>query len=105
MNFSLILIKLSKLGFPSSSAGKESSCNAEDPSLIPGLASSIGEGNRLPTQVFLRFPGGSAGKESGCNVGELGSIPRLKRSSGEGNGYPLQCSDLETMGSQRVGHD
>ena len=66
---------------------------------------SIGEGNRLPTQVFLHFPGGSAGKESGCNVGELGSIPRLGRSSGEENGYALQYSDLETMGSQRIGHD
>ena len=29
--------------FPSSSAGKESTCNAEDPSLIPGLGRSSGE--------------------------------------------------------------
>ena len=32
------------LGFPGSSAGKESSCNAGDPSLIPGLGRSAGEG-------------------------------------------------------------
>ena len=31
-------------GFPSSSAGKESTCNAGDPGLIPGLGRSPGEG-------------------------------------------------------------
>ena len=31
-------------GFPGSSAGKESTCNAEDPGLIPGLGRSPGEG-------------------------------------------------------------
>ena len=31
------------LSFPGSSAGKESACNAGDPSLIPGLGSSPGE--------------------------------------------------------------
>jgi len=34
----------------SSSAGKESSCNAGDPSLIPGLESSAGEGVGYPLQ-------------------------------------------------------
>ena len=32
------------MGFPGSSAGKESTCNAEDPGLIPGLQRSPGEG-------------------------------------------------------------
>ena len=31
-------------GFPHSSVGKESACNAEDPSSIPGLGRSTGEG-------------------------------------------------------------
>ena len=31
-------------GFPNSSVGKESTCNAGDPSLIPGLGRSPGEG-------------------------------------------------------------
>ena len=31
-------------GFPSSSVGKESACNSEDPSSIPGLGRSSGEG-------------------------------------------------------------
>ena len=33
------------LGFPYSSVGKESACNAGDPGLIPGLKRSPGEGN------------------------------------------------------------
>ena len=32
------------MGFPGSSAGKESACNAGDPSSIPGLGRSPGEG-------------------------------------------------------------
>ena len=32
------------MGFPCSSAGEESACNAGDPSLIPGLGRSAGEG-------------------------------------------------------------
>ena len=63
----------------------------------------------------MGFPGGSDGKESACNVGDLGLIPGLGRSPGEGHGYLLQYSCLEnsmdrgawqlqSMGSQRVGH-
>ena len=37
-------------GFPGSSVGKESACNAEDPSSIPGLGRSPGEGNGYPLQ-------------------------------------------------------
>ena len=33
-----------------SSVGKESACNAEDPSLIPGSGRSIGEGLGYPLQ-------------------------------------------------------
>ena len=38
------------LSFPDSSVGKESACNAGDPSSIPGLARSAGEGIRYPLQ-------------------------------------------------------
>ena len=38
-----------------SSVGKESACNAGDPSLIPGLGRSPQEGDRLPTPAFLGF--------------------------------------------------
>ena len=36
--------------FPDSSVGKESACNAEDPSLIPGSGRSTGEGIGYPPQ-------------------------------------------------------
>ena len=39
-------------GFPRSSAGKKSACNAEDPSSIPGLGRSLGEGTFLSIKVF-----------------------------------------------------
>ena len=62
------------------------------------------------------FPGGSEVKASAWNAGDPGSVPELGRSPGEGNGSPLQYSCLEnpmgeepgglqSMGSQRVGHD
>ena len=38
------------LGFPASSAGKESACNAGDPSLIPVSGRSAGEGIGYPLQ-------------------------------------------------------
>ena len=37
-------------GFPDSSVGKESACNAGDPSLIPGLGRSATEGIGYPLQ-------------------------------------------------------
>ena len=65
---------------------------------------------------FEDFPGGSDGKTSAYSAGDLGLIPASGRSSGEGNGNPLQYSclkipwteersRLQSMGSQRVGHD
>ena len=62
------------------------------------------------------FPSGSDGKVSAYNVGDPGSILGSGRSSGEGNGNPLQYSclgntmdggagRLQSLGSQRVGHD
>ena len=40
------------LGFPGSSAGKESACNAEDPGSIPGSGRAPGEGIGYPLQYF-----------------------------------------------------
>ena len=37
-------------GFPDSSVGKESACNAGDPGSIPGSGRSPGEGNSYPLQ-------------------------------------------------------
>ena len=66
---------------------------------------------------LLGFPGGSEDKESTCNAGDQGLIPALGRSPGEGNGST--CSSilawripwteepgwLQSMGSQKVGHN
>ena len=82
------------LGFPDSSFGKESACNAGN-SFDSWVRKIPWRRNRLPVPVFLGFPCGSAGKESTCNVGDLGLIPGLGRSPGEGKGYPLQYSGLE----------
>ena len=38
------------MSFPDSSVGKESTCNAGDPGLIPGLGRSSGEGIGYPLQ-------------------------------------------------------
>ena len=37
-------------GFPDSSVGKESACNAGDPGSIPGFGRSPGEGKGYPLQ-------------------------------------------------------
>ena len=81
------------MGFPDSSVGKESACNACKP------GSQVGKihwrRNRLSTPVFLGFPCSSGGKESACKEEDPGSIPGLGRSPGEGKGYPPQYSGLE----------
>ena len=41
---------LLRKGFPDSSAGKESACNAGDPGLTPGSGRSAGEGKGYPLQ-------------------------------------------------------
>ena len=41
---------MSLLGFPHSSVGKESNCNAGDPGSVPGLGGSAGEGIGYPLQ-------------------------------------------------------
>ena len=62
------------------------------------------------------FPGGSDGKASVYNAGDLGSIPGLGRSAGEGNGnhssnlarkipWTEEPGGLQSMGSQKAGHD
>ena len=63
MTFNIIAGFSLKRGFPGSSADKESTFNAGDPSLIPGSGRYYPlRRDRLPTPVFLCFPGGSADK-------------------------------------------
>ena len=44
------------MGFPGNSAGKESACNAGDPSSIPGSGRSPGEGIGHPLQYSWDSP-------------------------------------------------
>ena len=63
-------------GFPGSSAGKESACNAGDLGSIPGLGGSPGEGKGYPLQYSgLENPPGQrslAGYRSwGCKESDM----------------------------------
>ena len=61
------------------------------------------------------FPCSSVSKASACSAGNLGSIPGSRRSTGEGNdnssilaweiSWAEEPGGLQSMGSQRVGHD
>ena len=82
------------LGFPGSSAGKESTCNAGDPDSIPGLGRCAREEIGF-TPVFLGFCNGSDGIESAYNAGDPSLISGLGRSPGEGNGNLPQYSCLD----------
>ena len=81
------------LGFPCSSAPKESACNAGDLGSVPRSRRSPGEGLHYPLQyswaslVALLVKNLPAMWETW--VQSLGSIPVLGRSPGEGKGYPL----------------
>ena len=44
------MVHMGSLGFPDSSAGKGSACNAGDPGSIPGSGRSAGEGIGYPLQ-------------------------------------------------------
>ena len=66
--------------------------------------------------IFRGFPGGSVVKNSPASAGHVNLTPGLGRSPGGGNGTPGQYScweipqteepgRLQSMGSQRVGHD
>ena len=69
-----------------------------------------------PIQYMSSFPCNSVGKESACSAGDLDLIPGLGRSPGEGNGnhssilawkipWTEEPGGLQSMRSQRVGHD
>ena len=93
----LLKICISK-GFPDSSVGKKSVCNAGDLSSIPELGRSAGEGigyslqyswASLVAQLVKNLPA--------MQENWLGLIPGLGRSPGEGKGYPHKnmCIFLE----------
>ena len=104
------------MGFPDSSVGKESACNAGDPGLSPGLGRSDGEGIGYPlqyswtslvTQLVKNLPAmweawvrslsweDPLEKEMATHSSILAwKTPRMK-----------EPGRLQSMGSQRIGHD
>ena len=72
-----------KKGFPDSSVGKEYTCNAGDPGLIPGLGRSSEEGIDYPLQYFWASLVAQMVKNPPDKL-VLGSIPGLGRFLGKG---------------------
>ena len=76
----------------------------------------LGEKKKRKVFINVGFPGSSVVKNPPANEGGMALIPESGRSPREGNGTPLQYSCLEipwtedpgglqSMGSQRVGHE
>ena len=70
----------------------------------------------LYSSIYLSYSGGSDDKESICNAGDPGSIPGSGRSPEEGKltlfsilawriPWTQEPGGLQSMESQRVGHD
>ena len=78
--------------FPDSSVGKEFTCNAGDPYLIPGSGRSAEEGIGYTLQYSWASLVAQLVKNPPAMWGDLGSIPGLGRSAGEGIDYPPQYS-------------
>ena len=90
------------VGFPGSSAGKESTCNAGDTGLIHRSGKSPGEGIGYPLQYFgASLVAQMVKKESVCNVVDLGSTPGLEDPLEGGHSNPLQYFCLENPHGQR----
>ena len=82
-------------GFPDSSVGKETTCNAGDPSSIPGIRRFPGDGIVYLLQYSWAPLVAQLVRNAPRNAGDLGSISGLGRSPREGKGYPLQYCSLE----------
>ena len=83
------------LGFPDSSVGKESTCNAGDPGSIPGSGRSAEEGIGYPLWYSWASLGAQLVKNPPVIKEAWAQSLGWGRSPGEGKGYPLQYSSLE----------
>ena len=86
------------VSFPGGSAGKESACNAGDPSSIPVLERFPGEGKGYP----LQYSWASLVAQLVKNLPVMQETAGSGRSVGEGIGYPLRYSGLENSVDCRV---
>ena len=98
-----------QMRFPHSSVGKESACNAGDPSLIPGSGRSAGEGIGYPLQyswaslVAQLVKNPPAMRETW--VRSLGWDPLEKGKATHSSILAWRIPWIQSMGSQSVGHD
>ena len=104
------------IGFPGSSAGNKSTCNAGDPSSIPGLGQSTGEGTGYPFQyswaslVVQRVKNLPALRETWFDPW-IGKIPWRRAWQPTPVFLPEESPQtekpggLQSMGSQRVRYD
>ena len=81
-------------GFPNSSVGKESACNAGDSRSIPGSGRFAGKGIGYLLQYSWVFLVAQPVKNH-LQCRRLGFYPWAGRSPAEGKGSPLQYSGLE----------
>ena len=108
------------MGFLDSSVGKESACNAGDPSSIPGSGKYPGEGIGYPLQYSWASLVAQMVKNPPLpplsNPGDLGSILAWEDPLEEGMAthfsilawripWTEEPGGLQSMGSQRVGRD
>ena len=95
---------------PHSSVGKESTCDAGDPSLIPRLGRSTGEGIGYPLQHSWAFLVAQLVKNLPAMwetwVGSLGWEDSLEKEKATHSGIlAWRIPWTKSIGSQRVGHD
>ena len=99
------------LGFPGSSAGKESTCNARDPGSIPGLGRSPGEGIGYPLQCSWASLVAQLVKNPPAMwetwVQSLGWDDPLEKGTATPSSIPVWRIPwpVWSMGLQRVGHN
>ena len=104
------------LGFPESSAGKESTCNAGHPSLIPGSERSPGEGIDYPLQYSWASLVAQTGKNPPAMretwLQSLGWEDPLEEGMTTHSSilawripWTEETGRLQSMGLQRVRHD
>ena len=103
-------------GFPDSSVGKESVCTAEDPRSIPGSGRSAGEGVGYPLQYSWASLMAQLVKNPPALweiwVQSLGWEDPLEKGKATHSSilawrilWTEEPGGLQSMGSQRVGHD
>ena len=109
-SFVFIFVSL-KEGFPDSSDGKESTCNAGDSGLIPGLGRSVGEGIGYPLQYSWAFlvaqlvKNPSAMQETWVqSLGWEEPLEKGKATHSSILAWKIPWT-LQSMGLQTVGHD